>query len=115
MMTDRREEDMTPQEVGIGLGIVTGIASVVGWLNNKIEKTDSHRGEEMAELTKALADSDRNIASNYMTKDETMKMYSLMNESQDFRLSNLEKVMTEVRDANKEQFNRIFVKLDSLR
>ena len=99
----KEKSKMTVEEVTAGVGILALIGAVFKWAKNQLDS----QSESHAKLAETLA-------KEYMTKEDTMQMYGLMNQSTEVRLTAVEAAVKNLSDSNEKHFDRIYDKLNEL-
>ena len=103
----KEKSEMSGTEVLAGLGIV---GAILGLFELRLRWVKGYT-DQVKEDHDATA---KCLARDYMDKENTMQMYSLMNQTTEVRMTGVESAVTELKNSNSEHFNKIYEKLDKL-
>lgn len=110
------EEDskMTGAEISAGVGLVTMLLSGFAWLKHQLDGVRDDCDEQVDAIKQDHSDLVKTLAKEYMDKDNTMQMYSLMNQTTEVRMTGVESAVQDLKNSNNDNFAKIYEKLDNL-
>ena len=110
------EEDskMTGAEISAGVGLVTMLLSGFAWLKHQLDGVRDDCDEQVDAIKQDHSELVKTLAKEYMDKDNTMQMYSLMNQTTEVRMTGVESAVQDLKNSNNDNFAKIYEKLDNL-
>lgn len=108
------KSEMTVVEVSAGVGIIAAFLSGFGWLKHQLDISKQANAEAVGTMREEHAILAQTLAKDYMDKDSTIQMYSMMHKGTEVRMTGVESAINELKESNSDNFKRLYEKLDKL-
>ena len=115
-LLENHEEDskMTGAEISAGVGFVTMLLGGFAWLKHQLDGVRDDCDQQVVAVKQDHSELVKTLAKEYMDKDNTMQMYSLMNQTTEVRMTGVESAVQDLKNSNNDNFAKIYEKLDNL-